>query len=115
MKDYDKDKELSYLQYWIYWSVLKRYLNNKKIPRIPSLFHGNKLVTDFRKKANIFNSFFAQQCLLIISDSSLPSKIIKKTDNSLCSVNFATENILQIINKLDSNKAMVTLRLVLEC
>ena len=89
----------------IYWSVLKRFLNNKKIPCIPSLFHENKLVTDFRKKADIFNSFFAKQCSLINSDSSLPSKIIKKTDNSLYSVKFSTENILQIINKLDSNKA----------
>ena len=90
----------------IYWSVLKRYLSNKKIPCIPSLFYENKLVTDFRKKAEIFNSFFArQQCSQINSDSSLPSKMIKKTDNSLYSVKFSTENILQIINKLDSNKA----------
>ena len=35
----------------------------------------------------------------------MPSKIIKKTDSSLYSVKFSTENILQIINKLDSNKA----------
>ena len=89
----------------IYWSVLKRFLNNKKIPCIPSLFHENKLVTDFRKKDDILNSFFAKQCSLITRDSSLPSKIIKKTDNSLYSVKFSTENILQMINKLDSNKA----------
>ena len=89
----------------IYWSVLKRFLNNKKIPCIPSLFHENKLVTDFRKKADIFNSFFAKQCLLINSDGSLPSKILKETDNSLYSVKFSEENILQRINKLDSNKA----------
>ena len=57
------------------------------------------------KKDDIFYSFFAKQCSLISSDSSLPSKIIKKTDNSLYSVKFSTENILQIINKLDSNKA----------
>ena len=88
----------------IYWSVLKRFLNNKKIPCIPSLFDENKLVTDFRKKADIFNSFSVKQCSLINSDSYLPSKIIKKTDNSLYSVNFSTEDILQIINKLDSNK-----------
>ena len=42
---------------------------------------------------------------LINSGSSLSSKIIKKTDNSLNSVKFSTENILQIIKKLDSNKA----------
>ena len=39
------------------------------------------------------------------SDSSFPSKIISKTDNSLYSVKVSTENMLQIINKLDSNKA----------
>ena len=39
------------------------------------------------------------------SDSSLPSEIIKKMDNSLYSVRFSTEDILQIINNLDSNKA----------
>ena len=41
-----------------YWSVLKRFLNNKRIPCIPSLFHENKLVTDLREKAEIFNSYF---------------------------------------------------------
>ena len=60
-------------------------------------------MTDFRKKADIFNSFFAKQYSLVNSDSSLPSKMIKKTD-SLYSLKFFTENILQIINKLDSNK-----------
>ena len=89
----------------IYWSVLKTFLNNKKIPFIPSLFHENKLVTNFRILADIFNSFFAKQCPLINSDSSLPSKIIKKMDNSLYSVKFSMQIILQIINKLDSNKA----------
>ena len=34
----------------------------------------------------------------------MPSKIIKKTDNSLYSVKFSTQNIFQIINKLDCNK-----------
>ena len=35
----------------IYWSAFKRFLNNKKILCIPSPFHENKLVTDFRKKS----------------------------------------------------------------
>ena len=35
----------------------------------------------------------------------MPCEIIKKTNNSLYSVRFSTEDILQIINNLDSNKA----------
>ena len=70
-----------------------------------SLFHENKLVTDFREKAEIFNSYFVKQCSLINSDSSLPCEITKKTNNSLYSVSFSTEDIIQIINNLDSNKA----------
>ena len=34
-----------------------RFLNNKKIPLIPSLFHENKSVTDFKEKAELFNAF----------------------------------------------------------
>ena len=32
-----------------YWSILKTFLNNKKISCIPPLFHENKFITDFKK------------------------------------------------------------------
>ena len=38
-----------------YWSLLKCFLNNKKIPLIPPLFHDNKFVTNFLEKAELFN------------------------------------------------------------
>ena len=38
-----------------YWSILKTFLNNKKIPCIPPLFHENKFITDFKEKAELFN------------------------------------------------------------
>ena len=40
-----------------YWSILKTFLNNKKIPCIPPLFHENKFMTDFKEKAELFNHF----------------------------------------------------------
>ena len=43
-----------------YWALLKIFLNNKKIPLIPHLFQRNEYVTDFKKKAELFNSFFAK-------------------------------------------------------
>ena len=44
-----------------YSSILKTFLSNKKIPMIPPLFHNNKLVIDFREKAELCNTIFAQQ------------------------------------------------------
>ena len=35
-----------------YWPLLKRFLNNKKILLIPSIFHDNEFLTDFKKKLN---------------------------------------------------------------
>ena len=32
-----------------YWSILKTFLNNKKIPRIPPLLHQDKFVADFKE------------------------------------------------------------------
>ena len=43
------------------WTLLKSFFNNKKIPLIPPLFHGNEYLTDFKKKAELFNSFFVKQ------------------------------------------------------
>ena len=44
------------------WALLKIFLNNCKLPVIAALFHSKKFVTDFEKKAEVFNSIFAKQC-----------------------------------------------------
>ena len=61
-----------------YWSILKTLLNNKKNPCIPPLIHQGKYVTDFKKKAELFNSFFAKQCSIIQNSSKLPLTLNKK-------------------------------------
>ena len=88
-----------------YWSILKALLNNKKIPCIPPLFHEGKYVTDFKKKAELFNSFFAKQCSIIQNSSKLPLTLNKKTNNSISSITFNRNDIATIIRSLDPNKA----------
>ena len=44
----------------------------KKVPLIPQIQIGNTLVSDFKMKANIFNKFFASQCVPLNNDSSIP-------------------------------------------
>ena len=46
-----------------YWSILKIFVNNKKIPSIPPLFHENKFVRNFKEKAELFNFFLQTNAL----------------------------------------------------
>ena len=48
-----------------YWSILKKLLNNIKIPCILTLFHVNIYVTNFKKKAELFKCVFGEQCSII--------------------------------------------------
>ena len=66
-----------------YWSIFKTFLNNKKIPCIPPLFYENKFITNFKEKAKLFNTFFANQCTLLNNSSVLPNNLGKITNKSL--------------------------------
>ena len=43
-----------------YWSLLKRFLNNKKIPLIPPIFHDNEFVIYFKKKKKGSQQIFSR-------------------------------------------------------
>ena len=81
------------------------FLNNKKIPLIPPFFHENKFVTNFLKKAELFNSFFSKQRSLINNGSTLPTHVQHLTSNRLSFVTISQDNTSKIIQNLDSGKA----------
>ena len=58
------------------WSLLKTFLNSKKIPCIPPLYHDDKFVCDFKEKSVIFNNYFAQQCSVINSNSTVLVRVL---------------------------------------
>ena len=89
----------------VYWTLLKGFFNNKKIPLTPPLFHGNEYVTDFKKKAELFNSFFAKQCSLISNSSELPLNLHYTTEKRFNTLNFSNNDIEKIIQNLDPYKA----------
>ena len=55
-----------------YWTILNRLVYNKKLPTRPPLLADGKMVSDFCKKANVFNNFFASICTPIDNASCLP-------------------------------------------
>ena len=88
-----------------YWSILKTFFNGQKIPLIPPLNAGNKLVADFKEKARLFNEFFASKCTPIANDSSLPKLVALSSESSLSAIHFNNGDILKIIRSLNINKA----------
>ena len=80
-----------------YWSILKTFLSNKKIPSIPPLFHENKFITIFKEKAVLLNTSYANQYHLLKNSSALPNNLAKLTKKSLDTVNFSTDDISDII------------------
>ena len=101
------------------WSILKTLINNKKIPCIPSLFHQGKYITDFKKKAELFNSIFTKQYFIIQNSSKLPFTLNKKTEKSISSITFNRNDIATIIRSLNPNKAhgynMISIRMLKIC
>ena len=59
----------------------------------------------FRKKAKVFNEFFAKQCTVAPNSSKPPSAFIRKSDKYLSTVTFYENKTKKAIRNLDPNKA----------
>ena len=77
----------------------------KKTPSIPSLSVNNKLISNFKEKANIFNDFFVQECQPIANNSILPTNQIFYTQNRLRDFDIDCGKISKLINSLNPHKA----------
>ena len=47
----------------VHWSISESFVNDKKIPTIPPLYHNGNFITDFRQKAELFNPFLQNNVL----------------------------------------------------
>ena len=87
-----------------YWSIMKTLYNGKKIPLIPPILTNNKLLSNFKEKANHFTAFFASQCTPAPNNNTLPLVATPITNASLSSISFNVQDILNVIYSLNVNK-----------
>ena len=62
------------------------------------------MISNFSKKAELFNKFFAPQCTPLLNTSTLPPLTIR-TDKRLSSLKINEDDILSIIKSLNSNES----------
>ena len=102
-----------------YWSILKTFYSGTKIHLIPPIIIDNKFITNFIEKTNVFNNFFASQCMSIVNDSILSFTSMYRTENRLSTISFKDEGVLKIIKSLNINKARdhddISIRLLQIC
>ena len=87
-----------------YWMTIKKILNKSKTSVIPPLFENGVFVTNFQIKADIFNDHFIKQCSIVPNSSLLPPFFFR-TQARLCNFEVNQTKILQLIRKLNTNKA----------
>ena len=80
------------------WKVINRFVNNKQTPVIPPLLVNNKIISNFSKKAYLFNKLFASQCTPMENNSSLPPFCLK-TEKSLSSLEINETDIFAFIER----------------
>ena len=98
---------------------MQTFLNNKKIPCTPPIYHNNNYITDFKEKAQIFNDYFAKQYTLVENSSKFPTNSFKRTNNLLSTISFTKDDIAKIIQNFNPNKAygfdMISIRMINIC
>ena len=76
------------------------------VPFNERVLHNNEIFTDFKSKADLFNSQFSRQCSLLDNDSTLPlTSFFPLSHPALSSFVIDRESILNLIRSLDIHKS----------
>ena len=86
-----------------YWSIISTFLKRRKMPAIPPILADGKLVSDFKIKTELFNSYFPAQCTPFQNSSASP-KFKYRTDKHLNSFAINKNDIFLIIKNLNADK-----------
>ena len=88
----------------VYGTILNNILYNIKIPSIPPILAYGKTITNIVEKANLFNNFFASQCIPLENTTKVPP-LLMNNDKRLNKISFKDSDITSIIKSLKPTKA----------
>ena len=98
------------------WSIISKFLSNKKISIIPPILVNGELVSDFKQKTNIFDNHLPLCVLLLKMVANYLVLVIKKR---ITSFDIKGDDILLIIKNLNVNEAhrwdQLSIRMIKSC
>ena len=101
-----------------YWSILNRFLSNKKLPIIPPILVDDRVVSNYAEKTELFNSYFASQFTPVTNKSQLPS-LEFKIGERIEKITFTDDGINLMIKNLSVDKAYgwnnISIRMIKLC
>ena len=88
-----------------WWGIVKSLYGNKIQSTIPALLDGDRIITDAKEKATIFNQYYITQCKRENNDGRIPN-IIDFQNSSFISCLSTTElEVKELLNAVDVSKA----------
>ena len=87
-----------------YWSILKTFVNGRKVPVIPPSLINNEFISNFKTKANYFYKCFNQQCTAISTQGSIPYSVNLAKNETVTKINFDEQFISNLIVALNPDK-----------
>ena len=78
---------------------MNEFLIKCKVPRIPPLFTNGNFVVSCKDKAQIFNTYFSEQCTPLMTDSVLP-QLQYHTNERISTFDISLKEIKELLNLL---------------
>lgn len=88
-----------------WWGIIKSLYGNKMQSTVSTLLEGDRVITDAKEKATLFNEFFSTQCGVDNSDAPIPNLIDFQNSKILSDI-FTTEiEVKDLLSSVDVSKA----------
>ena len=88
-----------------WWGIIKSLYGNKIHSNIPALLEGDRMITDAKEKATLFNDYFCSVCQIENGDAALPSLSAFQNSKYLANISTSEQEINILLRNVDISKA----------
>ena len=88
-----------------WWGIVKSLYGNKCYSAIPAICEGNVLISDPKRKVNVFNEYFVSQATLSNNDSAEIPFLLLWSPDSISVITTDEEMVRHLLSTVNTSKA----------